>query len=175
MPNASQEKYLSYFPDDKVVEIKPYDSRVRLVAEGIIETLKNALPEVHVHFGGGAALGIAGQNDIDIEMLSHPDKFAELTPIITGLYGEPARKGSSVKWEFNKSGFDVELALVDEHSPYVAERIRIFEILSQDEKLRREYEQMKLPYGTVNFKEYMRKKYDFFNRLLENDPISSRG
>lgn len=82
------------------------------------------------------------------------------------MFGEAKAKGTSIKWEFVRHGFDVELYLTDENSPKLQEQIRVFEILSQSKELRDEYERTKLPLGPIDFKEYMRKKYEFFNKIL---------
>ena len=167
MIKESQEKYLSSLPDCKIVVIKPFDPKVQEVARGIINQLKTVSPGLIIHFGGAAALGIAGQNDIDINILTTPEEYDKYLPMVEKLFGEPKRKGTSIKWEFARDGFDVELYLSDKNSPNVQGQIRIFEILSQNKELRDQYEQVKMPYGPIDFKEYMRKKYEFFNKILE--------
>ena len=168
MIKESQEKYLATLPDGEFIDIKPFDPRVQEVARGILDELKKVLPDLTIHFGGAAALGIAGQNDIDINIPSAPEEYDKYTPAIEKLFGEPKKRGTSIKWEFMKDGFDVELYLTDKNSPNLKEQIRVFEILSKSKELRDDYEKTKLPYGSINFKEYMRKKYEFFNKILEN-------
>lgn len=168
MIKESQEKYLSTLPDGKIIVVKPFNPRTQEVAKGIIDELKIALPDLVIHFGGAAALGIAGQNDIDINILSTPNEYDKYSPAIEKVFGEPKRRGTSIKWEFIKDGFEIELYLTDKNSPNLQEQIRVFEILSKSKELRDEYEQTKLPYGPIDFKEYMRKKYEFFNKILEN-------
>jgi len=119
-----------------------------------------------IHFGGASALGIAGQNDIDINVLATPEEYEKDSAIIEKIFGEPKRRGASIKWEFIKNGFDVELYLTNKNSPNLQDQIRVFEILSHNKELRDEYERTKLPYGPIDFKEYMRKKYEFFNKIL---------
>lgn len=167
MIKESQEKYLSTLPDDKIIVVKPFDPKVQEVAKGIIDQLKIALPELTIHFGGAAALGIAGQNDIDINILATPEEYDKYSPIIEKIFGEPKRKGTSIKWEFVRDGFDVELYLNDKNSKNLQEQIHVFEVLSENKELRDQYEQIKMPYGPIDFKEYMRKKYEFFNKILE--------
>jgi len=166
MVKESQEKYLSSLPDGRIVVVKPFDPKVKEVANRIINQLKTALPELKIHFGGAAALGIAGQNDIDINILTTPEEYDRHSPIIETIFGEPKIHGTSIKWEFVKDGFDVELYLTDKNLPSLQDQIRVFEILSQNKTLRDQYEQIKMPYGPIDFKEYMRKKYAFFNKIL---------
>lgn len=167
MIKESQEKYLDSLPDGKIIEVKPFDPRVQKVANEIIAQIEEALPDSEIHFGGAAALGIAGQNDIDVNILSTPEEYEKYIPKIVELFGEPKKKGTSIKWEFVQDGLDIELYLTDKNSPNLQEQLKVFELLSQNKELRDEYEQIKLPYGPIDFKEYMRKKYEFFNKILE--------
>lgn len=167
MLKESQQKYLDSLPDGKTIEVKPFDPRVREVAEEIMAELREDLPELPVHFGGAAALGLAGQNDIDILVLSTPPDFESYRGAMEKRYGAPSRIGkTSVKWEFNRGGFEVELYMTDKDSPGAKEQIRIFELLSGSKELRDEYERIKMPFGKIDFKDYMRKKYEFYNRAL---------
>ncbi len=169
MIKESQERYLTTLPDGKTITVKPFDPKAQEVGRKIVDELKKILPDLSIHFGGAAALGIAGQNDIDINILSTPEEYDKYESIVEKLFGKPKRKGTSIKWEFIKNGFEVELYLTDKNSPDLQEQIKVFNILSGNKELRDEYEQTKLPYGLVDFKEYMIKKYEFFNKILENN------
>ncbi|MEN9405645.1 MAG: hypothetical protein RLY47_604 [Candidatus Parcubacteria bacterium] len=166
MIKESQETYLSTLPDGKMIEVKPFDPRAREVADEILAQLREALPDAELHFLGAVALGISGQNDIDITILSAPTEFDEYRSTIEKLYGAPVRVTKSVKWQFQKEGFNVELYMTDKDAESAKDQRRVFEILSENKELRDAYEQVKLPYGPIDFKEYMRKKYAFFNEIL---------
>ncbi|MHB1316515.1 MAG: GrpB family protein [Minisyncoccota bacterium] len=167
MIKESQEKYLATHPDGEVVIIKPFDPQIRIIAENIIGTLRKNLPDLEIFFGGAAALEIAGQNDIDINILATVEEYDIYSPIINSIFGEPYRRGSSsITWKFVISDFDVDLHLANKNSPIIQEQIKVFSILSQNKKLKEEYERVKLPYGPIDYKEYMRKKYTFFNKVL---------
>ncbi|QQR82764.1 GrpB family protein [Candidatus Campbellbacteria bacterium] len=167
MIKESQEYYLSTLPNGKMIEVKPFDPQVQKVANKIIEELHSVLPTLPLHFGGAAALGIAGQNDIDIIILCTPSEINMYRNVVENLFGAPSRITKSVKWQFQRDGFDVELYMTDKDSDSTKDQIKIFELLSKNKKLCTEYEQTKLPYGMIDFKEYMRKKYTFFNKVLE--------
>ncbi len=174
MITEAQEKYLASLPDGKIIEVKPFDPRVREEADKLIAEIKEVLPDVDLHFGGAAALGISGQNDIDITILYDLPVYDRYFSNLERLFGVPSRigispKNKSVKWEFKKDGFEVELYMTLKGSPAFEEQKKVFELLSQNKELRDEYEQTKLPYGLIDFKEYMRKKYEFFNKILKYD------
>lgn len=166
MVKESQETYLSTLPDGKIIEVKPFDPRAQEVGNEILSQLREALPEATLHFGGAVALGILGQNDIDITILSTPPEFDSYRSTIEKLYGAPSHVTKSVKWQFQKEGFDVELYMTDKDAESAKDQRRVFEVLSKSKELRDAYERVKLPYGPIDFKEYMRKKYAFFNEIL---------
>ncbi len=161
----SQERYLASMPD-RVVRVSHFDPRARELGWTIVEELRHGLPGIPVHFIGAASLGIAGQNDVDIEVLSLPSLYSLHGPVITRLYGPPARAGKSIKWAFTREGFEVELYLTDMDSPSVQRQLRFYELLAADPTLRAEYLRIKMPYGPTMYKAYMRRKYAFYNRVL---------
>ena len=167
MITESQENYLASLPNGKTIIIKPFDPKAQEVAQGIVEKLKEILPESQIHFGGASALGISGQNDIDINILTTPAEYEKYIPLIQQVFGEPTKRGTSIKWEVVQEGFDVELYLTDKDSSGLQDQLKVFDILYNNQVLRKEYEQSKLPYGEIDFKDYMRKKYEFFNKILE--------
>ena len=174
MIKEAQEKYLASLPDGKVIEVKPFDPRTQEAAKSLMAEIKEALPDAIFHFGGASALGIAGQNDIDILISYDLPDFDRYFSAIEKLFGPPSRigtspKNKSVKWEFQKDGFDAELYMTLKDSPASQEQIKTFELLSKNKALRDAYEQIKLPYGPIDFKEYMRKKCEFFNKMLEDN------
>ncbi len=172
MITERQEKLLTEHPDGKTIEVKPFDPRVTPIARKILTELREALPDLRALFVGASALGIAGQNDIDFLLLSTPQKFAHYRETLEKLYGSPARVTRSAKWQFVREGFNVELYLTNDDTYGAREQVAIYELLSKNKALRDEYEQTKLPYGKIDFKEYMRKKYTFLNKILEGRTLS---
>jgi len=170
MLTPDQEKYLLTIPPDKLARLQPFDPVVRHAAEQIIVQIKEAVPGLEVFFGGASALGIAGQNDIDLNVLSSPLEYAKYLPALSATFGPPARQNPNlVKWEFSRDGFDVELYLTDRDSGSLREQIRTFELLRDKPKLREEYERLKLVCNGLPLREYMRQKYEFFNKILKKE------
>ncbi|HCI05665.1 MAG: hypothetical protein UX26_C0008G0008 [Parcubacteria group bacterium GW2011_GWC1_45_9] len=169
MLTPNQEKYLQAIPEDKVIHIQPFNPKVRESAKEIISQIKGKLPDLGVFFGGASALGIAGQNDIDLNILSVPEEYDKHLPILKELFGEPTKTSFSlVEWEFKRNGFDVELYLTDRNSSALQEQIKTFEILRDNPGYRKKYEQIKLSSDSLSFREYMRRKYEFFSRLIQD-------
>jgi len=167
MIKESQEKYLATRPDGLLVEIKPFDPKAKEAGLLLVSELKTIVPDLQIHFGGATMLEVSGQNDIDIIILTTPQEYDRYEPIISRRYGQPTKKGtSSITWNFLREGFEVDLHLSNGDSVSVQEQIKVFKLMSQNEDLRHEYEKIKLPYGKIDYKEYMRKKYAFFNKTL---------
>jgi len=161
-----ERRYLEKLPDDKPAVVRPFDPNVTAVADGIAERVRRAAPGRVVRFMGASALGIAGQNDIDMYVLC---PFAELDAALTGMqkeFGAPSHRGKDfIKWAFTSEGFDVELYLTDT-SPSLIRQMRVFELLQNSKELRREYERIKLGASGQSFREYQRRKYEFYNKIL---------
>jgi len=99
MLTQNQEKYLLTIPADKAAVIKSFDPKARETAQSIIGQIKNEAPNLEVFFGGASALGIAGQNDIDLNLLSTPEEYKKYLPILIGLFGAPAKTNPDlIKW-----------------------------------------------------------------------------
>ncbi len=168
MLTPNQKKYLLTIPEDKVAVIKPFDPKVRDAADKITQRIKNESPDLEVVFGGASALGIAGQNDIDLNVSSSLEFFNSELPILRRLFGKPSISSQKlVKWEFKQDGFDVELYLSDRSSASLQEQIKTYELLRDNPAYQKEYEQIKLACNGLPFREYMRRKYEFFNKILQ--------
>ena len=166
MLTPNQERYLLTIPKDKRVKIYPYNPKAKIIAEEIIKKIHEVFPQLEVVHIGAAALGIAGQSDLDINILSKAEDHDKYLPGLTGLFGEPAIKGTSIKWEFQKGGFGVELYLTDKESPGFQEQLKVFNLLKNNPKLLKEYDELKKSCDGISFKEYQRRKYEFYNRIL---------
>ncbi|MFZ5932531.1 MAG: rRNA adenine N-6-methyltransferase family protein [Patescibacteria group bacterium] len=70
MITKNEEKYLAKIPSSKKVSIKPFDRQAKKAGELLVSKVKKALSRSKILFMGATALGIAGQNDIDIYVLS---------------------------------------------------------------------------------------------------------
>lgn len=168
MLSADEEDYINKIPNNKKVFIKPYDKSVGITANSIIKRLQNELPGLEIKHMGASALEISGQNDIDIYIFSKPNEFDKYIPIVERHYGKPeSAKYDSIAWKFVESGFDIELYLTDPTSNPMKKQIEVFEVLKKQSGLREEYEALKESLNGKSFKEYQKKKYEFYHRILD--------
>jgi GrpB-like predicted nucleotidyltransferase (UPF0157 family) len=168
MLNENQKKYLSTIPEDKIAHVVDFDPATQTTAQEITAEVKAALPSAQVFYLGSSALGIAGENDIDLTVLAVND-FDRAYSLFKKLYGDPGKENLNdgyAHWEFVQNGFPVELHLNDRMKHYFQEQLDTQKILEQNEALRFEYELIKRQLNGHPWKEYMRKKYEFWNRVL---------
>ena len=170
MLTPTQTNYLSKLPTEilqKPVQIYPWTSKGLEVAEKIINEIKSAIPERKVIFIGSMALHIAGQRDIDLSVLCPFQDFVEPHKALEKLFGPPDKIGQThIAWHFIKEGYEIGIYLTDPVESKVQEQIDIFNILKNDSRLLKEYEDLKLAANGLPYREYQIKKYDFYNRVL---------
>jgi GrpB-like predicted nucleotidyltransferase (UPF0157 family) len=168
MLTKNQETYLNTVPENKIAHVAPFDPATQTTAEEITSEIKSRLPIAKVFYIGSSKLGIAGENDIDMTILGEAD-FDNYFEVFSKLYGTPEHtdlENKYVKWEFVRNGFPVELHLNAFMTPNFQEQIDTQEILENNKDLRLEYEQIKLNCNGISWKEYLIKKYEFWNRVL---------
>lgn len=167
MLTPNQEKYLLTIPAGKIARIVPYNPKIREAMRAIEDEIRKVIPDLEIVSNGSSALGIAGQNDIDMQLLSSPNEYGSYLPVLAQLFGPPVKRSLKlIKWEFLRGGFEVELYLTDRNSAVLQDQMKTFRLLQQREDLRKEYQQLKLECNGIKFREYMRRKYEFFNRIL---------
>ena len=168
MLTQNQEGYLKTVPEDRIAKIVPFDPATQTTAQEIISEIKEVLPDAEIFYIGSSKLGIAGENDIDMTVMSN-GHFGQYTEVLEGIYGKPHHKNLNtkyIKWEFERNGFPVELHLGDVITSNLQEQLDSQKILEENEDLRKEYEQIKLACNGLSWKEYLVKKYEFWNRIL---------
>lgn len=173
MLTKNQEGYLHTVPEDKIAHVIAFDPATQTTAQEIKSEIKSALPLAKVFYIGSSKLGIAGENDIDITILGEAN-FYNHFEVFKKLYGTPEHtdlENKYVKWEFVRNGFPVELHLNAFMTPNFQEQIDTQEILENNKDLCLEYEQMKLQSNGISCKEYLIRKYEFWNRILGIDKI----
>lgn len=168
MLTPDQEKYLETIPEDKKIFIQDFNPEVKVVSDKIVAKIKAGNPDWNVWPMGSSELQIAGQNDIDINVPINPDQIEEYLPKLEKLFGPPRqREKLPVKWEFEQDGFEVELHLTDSTTKTFQEHWDVFWMLKDNPGLRTRYEEIKKSADGGSFREYMRKKYELFNEILE--------
>ena len=166
MLTENQEKYLLKIPEDKIVKIVPFDPLIPNIVEGIKSKIRNAGINLEVKFIGASGLGISGQGDIDLYILAPEKDFEKYIPALENAFGPKVANISSHKWQFIFENHEVEMYLADPSTPSMQEQIQVFEILKNNDGLLKQYDEIKSSADGQTFREYMGRKYEFFNRIL---------
>ncbi len=146
----------------EIVEIKPFNPETTILADGIITQIQNIFPDLKVLNIGSSALEIAGNNDLNLQILSSPEKYPIYLPKLIQILGEPKNSHKDlVEWRFKKEGIDIEVYLTDQNSQEFKRQLRVFEILKTNLNL-------KIGLTGKNVKDYTQVKFEFFNKILEN-------
>jgi hypothetical protein len=165
-----EEKYLSKIPADQKVDFFPYDSKTPEIAGEFIYKIKNAILDAKVSFIGASALEISGQGDIDITILTSPNKYADYLPKLKKIFGEPKPGMSVIEWNFISHNHEVSIYMDDPEKDSVKQQIKTFNILKNDKKLLAEYEKLKAGASGFSLREYQRVKYNFYHKILGEKP-----
>lgn len=161
--------FLNKIPSNKKVGIYPFNPKANSIAVKLIESIKNVCPDLQVKHMGASALGISGQNDLDIYAFSDPEYFNKYIPGLVKIFGEPLNEHDTfLEWKFKKEGFDIELYLTEKDSRTMKRQIKVFEILKENKDFLKEYEELKESMNGKSFKKYQEKKYEFYHRILND-------
>lgn len=162
-----EKNYIVKISSDKIVTIYPFDNQITKTVNEIISSIIKIYPNLEIKHMGASALEISGQNDIDIYSFSDPKNFDKYTSGLIKLFGKPLHIHETfIEWGFTKNGFDIEFYLTSKDSEIMKRQIEVFETLSNNKNLLKEYEKLKESMNGKSFKEYQIKKYKFYHKIL---------
>lgn len=170
MFTSDEKNYLKNIPPNKKVKIYPFDKRSLTTANEIINSISNKFPRLEPKHLGASALKISGQNDLDISIFADPKVFKKYLPGLIELFGKPIHIHKTfIEWGFTKNGFEVQLYLTNPTSESTIRQIRIFETLRNSPSLLKQYEKLKESMNGRLFREYQKKKYEFYHSILDKN------
>lgn len=166
MLTEAQEKYLKKIPENDMAKIKPWNPQTAEFAKNLIQQIKKG-SGLEVFWGGSLALGILGQNDIDLEIFAEPKDFNLYLPKLVTSLGDPKYVlPEKILWRIVKDGYRIDASLISKDSDTVQKNLFFSKSLEDNPKLLQEYIALKNPNFTA--REYYRKKTEFYNRVVEN-------
>lgn len=169
MLTKDEEDFLDKIPVDKKVNIYPFDPKVTKVSKGLIQSINDVYPDLEVKHMGASALEISGQNDVDIYAFSTPLDFDNFLPGLIKLFGQPIHKHENfIEWKLKRNGIDIEFYLTAKESETMEKQIAVFEKLNNNKELLEEYENLKANMHGKSFKEYQKRKYEFYHKILDS-------
>ena len=166
MLTDGQKNYLSKLSPEqasRIVVIKPYDPQLSVIADAVITKIKKQIPDADIRYMGASALGISGQNDVDIYVICPKSLKEEYLGGLAPLFGEQIKN----KWHWFDGCYEVSVYLSDPEDHKFKEQLDIFSLFKTDPEVLREYEQLKTSMNGKTYKEYQIGKYEFYNRVLK--------
>ncbi len=169
MISQDEQNYINTIPENKTVVVSPFDKKAFEIADKVVMRVNDKIRNLEVVHMGALALGISGQNDIDIYALAAAESFHLYLNGLVEIFGQPkAKRNDSITWAFTEDSYEIEFYLTDPTSESMKRQIRVFETLKGDDELKKEYERLKEKMNGKSMKEYQRKKYEFYHRILGN-------
>ncbi len=163
MLTEEQEKYLSKIPSDAVASIKPWDPITAKFAKSLIKEIEQNTG-LEVFWEGSLALGIPGENDIDLVIFSEPKDFDKHLPAVIRTLGKPTYVLSEkVLWRITKDGYKIDASLTSKNDPAVKFDILFLTSLINNPTLLKEYITLKIP--GLSARKYYKLKNEFYNEI----------
>lgn len=167
MVTKDEEDFLSK-QKDRIVSVKPFNPNCRKVSQDIIKKILSVSPDANVRHLGASSLGLSGQNDVDLYVLSKPEDFDKYLPGLIKLFSETVwRKYDSNAWKFKQDGIEVELYLTDPTSKPMKRQLGVYEALKSNRTLQKEYEALKEKFNGKSWLEMQKAKYEFYHKILD--------
>ena len=168
MLTESQSAYLETL-QNVPVRFRPYDPLAAKAAQQIIQAINRARPELRTLLVGSMGLGIKGRGTLDIMVLGTIADLPIHISFLRPALGTPAvREDAEVIWRLTRSGYPMEVRLVDRDSQEVKDSLTVIDLLKKDADIRRQYEELKTKYEEASLRDYQEAKFLFFNQLLGN-------
>ncbi len=167
MLTPKQKDYLETIPDNKVVHIIPFNPDVQKTAYKIISEIES-VSSLKIAYFGSSKLGIAGENDIDLNIFIDGSDFEIASATMIKVLGEPSKylEEQWIRWDFVRNDFPVQISLMSNTLLFAVRSRIIQKTLENNKELLKEYELMKLQANGAPYKEYVKRKFEFFNKIL---------
>lgn len=166
MLTEAQENYLNKIPEGSVAEIKAWDPDASRFAKKLIKQI-NQDSGLEIFWCGSLAMGILGQNDIDLYIFAEPKDFELHLPEIIKSLGKPTYiLDEKILWRIVKNGYKIDASLLSKDSNEVKHDLFFTKSLKSDPALLQEYISLKNP--GLSAREYYKLKNEFYNRIVRN-------
>ncbi len=168
MLTPEQEKWIAGRRTDKNISVVPYDPRTERLFETVKRKIQDVLGhDVLVEHDGASSLGISGQDEIDVSVVTPKAFFAEYIPKLESVFG-PVKSAYTdrARFEVKEEGKKIDLKIIDaEHPNYLRSNVFKEYLRTHPEDLER-YRILKEQSNGMNVQEYYRVKIEFINDIL---------
>lgn len=159
--------YSFTFPTDEYVHILPFDPKINVDGNNLVQKIHKTHPKLVVHFVGSASLGIAGHSDIDLLAECTPESFDKYIPALQKIFGaEFKRRPQFVEWHTTYKGSDVQFMLIDPKHRTFKDIMKVYYLFKSDKSLLEGYKKVKIECQGQSLREYKRRRMEFFNQIM---------
>lgn len=169
MLTPEQETWINGMPDDKYIEIFPYDPNSETIFENLCASLETQLEGMRLEHHGATSLKISGQNEIDTYVPVPPEEFDKSVSFLTSILSQPAshHPGERARFSQEIDGKHVDVFLVNQEHENWKNLLRFEEYLRSHSDALDAYKKLKENSAGLSIREYYRRKTAFINDILE--------
>lgn len=169
MLTPEQEDWINQMPDDKHIEIFPYDPNSEAIFENLCVNLERQLVDLRPEHHGATSFKISGQNEIDTYIPVPPEQFDTTVSRLTDILGHPASIHPNERARFSQKigGKRVDVFLVNQEHQNWKDLLRFEEYLRSHSEALDTYRKLKEDGAGLSIREYFRRKTEFINDILE--------
>lgn len=167
MLTREQEEWVNSL-SDRQISIVPYDPRTERLFKSVEKKIHGILGvDVAIEHCGASSLGISGQDEIDISIVTTRDRFADYVSRLDGRLGTVASwYEDRVRFKLKEDGKKIDLKVIDkDHGSYRESKMFEEHLRTHLGDLER-YRILKEHCNGMTVKEYYRRKIEFINDIL---------
>jgi GrpB-like predicted nucleotidyltransferase (UPF0157 family) len=171
MLTDEQEKWINHLSDTDHVSVIPHDPSCEEKFLQVKQKIQSILgsEQVVVH-RGASALGISGQDEIDVYVPVAADEFDEVMHTLIDVFGKPRSHYHLQRARFVTSveSKHVDVFVINKDDGGWKDSEKFYNFLVSHPQELDEYRKLKEESAGQSTREYYRKKIEFFNALLSD-------
>ncbi|MFA6602028.1 MAG: GrpB family protein [Candidatus Paceibacterota bacterium] len=168
--NDAKEKWLSHLSNmPGEIKIIPYDRTAPEKFQKVRDFIQSKLgKQVRVEHRGATALGISGQDEIDVYVSVPPQDFDKYVLLVAELFGDPRSLYPLQRARFRaeQSGKKIDLFVINEKSEDWLNGEKFAAYLRENAGALEEYRKLKESGAGLSTQEYYRRKDAFIEKIL---------
>ena len=172
MLRPEQKKWIDHLRGDDQIKIVPWDPTCNQKYKKVKAKIQIKLgKQIKVIHSGASALGISGQDEIDIYMPVSPDRFNDFIEPLTSQFGAPRSHYILERARFvtEIEGKHIDIFLINEKCRGWIDSVKFMKYLENHTETLEQYRILKEEGNGLSTREYYRRKIEFINEVLERE------
>lgn len=169
MLTEEQEEWINHLSDTDCVSVVPFDQNCEAqfaeIKKAIQDVVGNQQSVVH---RGASALGISGQDEIDVYVPVGEDEFDDMVKALTRAFGEPQSHYPQKRARFSVrlEGKRIDIFVINKHDDDWKNSERFYYFLQSHKDVLEAYRKLKEGAAGQSVRDYYRTKTLFINDIL---------